>query len=218
MNNLVTVKGKDIFTDSLVIAQGTGNEHESVVAQIKKYASDFEEFGKIEFSDLKSGKRGRPMRIYLLNEEQATLLVTYLENTNLVRTFKKELVRQFYEMRSILLQRQTSEWRETRKAGKITRKSETDVIKQLAEYAAQQGSKNSDKLYLVYSKLANKIVGISKRDEATVLQLNNLSLAENIILHCIKQGMAENKHYKEIYQNSKARLELFKDIALLEVS
>lgn len=218
MNELVMVKGNEIFTDSLVIAKGTGNEHESVVAQLKKYISDFEEFGNLDFSDLKSGKRGRPTRVYLLKEEQATLLITYLENTKTVRTFKKELVKQFYVMRNILFQRQTSEWIETRKAGKITRRSETDVIKQLVEYASKQGSQHADKLYMTYSKLANRIVGISKRDMATVLQLNNLSLAENIILHCIRQGMAEGKHYKEIYQDSKARLELFKDIALLEAS
>lgn len=69
---------------------------------------------------------------------------------------------------------------------------------------------------MVYSKLAKKIVGVSDRDGSTVSQLNNLSLAENIILHCIEAGMAEGKHYKEIYKDSKARLELFKDIAFLK--
>lgn len=216
MNDLVIVKGKDVFTDSLVISQGTGNQHKNVKELITKYESDFNDFGTLSVLNGES-TGGRPEQIYLLSEEQAAFLMTLLRNTKQVVAFKKELVRQFYEMRSILLQRQTSEWQETRKTGKITRKSETDVIKQLAEYAAQQGSKNSDKLYLVYSKLANKIVGISKRDTATVLQLNNLSLAENIILHCIRNGMAEGKHYKEIYQDSKSRLELFKDIALLEV-
>lgn len=221
MDDLVTVNGKDVFTDSLVIAEGTGIAHRKIKAAIRKNRKHLEKFGRVSApyqAETYNAKGGRPEEYYLLNEQQATFLITLLKNTETVVEFKAELVRQFYEMRCMLLQRQTSEWRETRKAGKITRKSETDVIKQLAEYAAQQGSKNSDKLYLVYSKLANKIVGISKRDEATVLQLNNLSLAENIILHCIKQGMAENKHYKEIYQNSKARLELFKDIALLEVS
>jgi len=218
MNDLVTVKRNDVFTDSLVIAQGTGVEHESVVAHLKKYSKDFEEFGGVEFTDFKSGKRGRPTRVYQLNEEQATLLVTYLGNTKAVRDFKRELVKQFYKMRNILLQKQTSDWVETRRAGKLTRKSETDVIKELTQYAAEQGSTNSDKLYMVYSKLANRTIGVSDRELATILQINNLSLAENIILHCIKQGMAEGKHYKEIYQDSKARLELFKDIALIEAN
>lgn len=38
-------------------------------------------------------------KIYHLNEEQATLLLTYLKNTPQVRAFKKELFRQFYAMR-----------------------------------------------------------------------------------------------------------------------
>ena len=45
--------------------------------------------------------------------------------------------------------------------------------------------------------------------------MNALSLAENIILHCIEAGISEGKHYKEIYLDSKARLEMFKDIAFL---
>ena len=217
MNELVTVKRNEVFTDSLVIAQGTGNKHKNVKELIQKYKSELNDFGTLSVLNGES-TGGRPEEFYLLNEQQAAFLMTLLRNTKQVVAFKKELVRQFYEMRNILFQKQTSEWQETRRAGKITRKSETDVIQRLVAYAAEQGSKNSDKLYLVYSKLANKIVGISKRDMATVLQLNNLSLAENIILHCIRQGMAEGKHYKEIYQDSKARLELFKDIALLEVS
>jgi len=31
MNDLVTINGKDVFTNSLVIAEGTQNQHESVI-------------------------------------------------------------------------------------------------------------------------------------------------------------------------------------------
>lgn len=64
MKELVIINGTDIFTDSKVIADGTGNQHESVVALLKRYESDFLEFGFLDFTDLKSGKRGRPTRIY----------------------------------------------------------------------------------------------------------------------------------------------------------
>ncbi|HFO0275362.1 TPA: Rha family transcriptional regulator, partial [Streptococcus pyogenes] len=47
---------------------------------------------------------GRPRRIYHLNEQQATLLVTYLGNTEPVREFKKNLVKAFFEMREELTQ------------------------------------------------------------------------------------------------------------------
>ncbi len=84
--------------------------------------------------------------------------------------------------------KQTQAWIETRKAGKLTRKAETDTIKNLVEYAKTQGSQHADKLYMTYSKLANKMAGVTKRDEATVMQLNNLSLMEHIILCVIDAG------------------------------
>lgn len=71
-------------------------------------------------------------------------------------------------------------------------------------------------LYMTYSRLANKMAGINKRDEATVMQLNNLSLMENIILHEVDLGIMKGKHYKEIYKDCKERLETVKDLAYLE--
>ena len=121
-------------------------------------------------------------------------------------------------MRRFILEKQTSAWIETRQQGKLTRKSETDVIQKLIEYAKNQGSEHADMFYMTYSKLANKMAGIKKRDEATVMQLNNLSLMENIILNCIQSGIMMEKHYKDIYQDCKRRLEAFKDIAYLEVA
>jgi len=218
MSELVSIKRNDVFTDSLVIAKGTNNEHHSVTRIIRKYESDFAELGSIEFMDLKSinPKGGRPQRIYLLDEPQATLLITYLDNSPIVRAFKVQLVKEFYQMRQMLLQRQTLDWQESRRAGKLTRREETDVISELVEYAKEQGSKNSQKLYVVYSKLANKVASVNNRELATIVQINNLSLIEHIILHVIRTGMQQGKHYKEIYQDSKARLNQFSDVAYLE--
>lgn len=217
MNELVILKGNDVFTDSKVIAEGTGNKHKNVKELIVKYQAEMMEFGTLSVLNVES-TGGRPEQYYQLNEEQATFLITLLRNSTRVVAFKKELVRQFYEMRRFILERQTSTWVETRQQGKLTRKAETDVIKQLIEYAKNQGSERAEMLYVTYSKLANKMAGIKKRDEATVSQLNNLSLMENIILNCIQNGILMEKHYKDIYQDCKRRLELFKDIAYLEVA
>lgn len=87
------------------------------------------------------------------------------------------------------------------------------------EYARKQGYNHEDKLlYMNYTRLANKICGISKRDNATIEQLSTLTVAENIILHCVQLGIQNEKHYKDIYQDCKKRLEMFKDIAYLEVA
>ena len=215
MNELVSLKGNDIFTDSLVIANGTGIAHRRIKDAIRKHKNAIEKFGLLGSHQTES-TGGRPEELITLNEQQATFLITLLKNTEVVVNFKVELVRQFYAMRKFILEKQSKEWIATRYQGKLTRKSETDVLKQLVEYAEEQGSEHPDKYYILYSKLANKIAGIENRDEATISQLNNLSLVENIILHCIKNGIITDKHYKEIYQDCKKRLEMFKDLAYLE--
>ena len=217
MKELVTLKGNDVFTDSLIISRGTGNKHHAIQQLISKYELDFLEFGKVAF-EMRPLESGQSTKVYLMNEEQATLLLTYMKNTEKIRTFKKNLVSEFYKMRRFILERQTQAWIETRQAGKLTRKAETDTIQKLVEYARSQGSTHPDMLYMTYSKLANKMAGIQKRDEATVMQLNNLSLMENIILHVIDTGILTGMHYKEIYQACKKRLEAVKDLAYIGAS
>ena len=46
MNTLVKFIGNDVFTDSMVIAEGTGNQHESVVSLIKNAPEEFKEIWK----------------------------------------------------------------------------------------------------------------------------------------------------------------------------
>ena len=94
------------ITTSEVIAEFAGVKHHAIQQLIAKHQPDFEEFGIIAFEMRKIGGRGRPETIYRLNEEQATLLMTYLKNTEQVREFKKRLVRAFFLMRKELTQRQ----------------------------------------------------------------------------------------------------------------
>ena len=214
MYELVELKGNDVFTNSKVIADGTNNQHESVVAIIRKYEKDILDFGNIDFSDLKSGKRGQPERVYYLNEEQATFVITLLRNSKIVVKFKKELVRQFYAMRRFILEKQSKLWGETRIANKENRLKETDVIKLLVDYAKEQGSTHSDKLYVTYTKLAKSVIG-GNRDNITVSDLNNLTLVESIILQTIRIDMSMGMHYKDIYRDCKNRIGQFADITYL---
>lgn len=214
MYELVEVKENDVFTNSKVIAEGTSNQHESIVAVIRKYEKDIQDFGRLDFSDLKSGKRGHPERMYYLNEEQATFVITLLRNSKVVVKFKKELVRQFYAMRRFLIEKQSKQWNDTRIASKENRLKETDVIKLLVEYAKQQDSAHAEKLYMTYSKLANSIVG-GKRDYMSTSELNTLTLVESIILQTIQIDMSMGMHYKDIYKDCKDRIARFAEIAYL---
>jgi len=213
MYELVEVRKDEIFTTSKIIADGTNNKHHSMTAIIQKYESDFAEFGKVRF-EMEPLESGQKEKVYILNEEQATLLMTYLRNNEVVRKFKKNLVQQFYSMRRFLIEKQSKLWNDMRIASKENRLKETDVIKLLVEYAKEQGSTHSDKLYLTYTKLANSIVG-GRRDDMTASELNTLTLIESIIKQTIEIDMSMGMHYKDIYKDCKGRIEQFAEITYL---
>jgi phage regulator Rha-like protein len=115
------------FTTSEVIAQYAGVDRHTVQQMTVRHQKRLEKFGVIAFEmrkPLKGSKGGRPKKVYRYNEQQATLLVTFLDNTDTVADFKTELVRQFYAMKQELLER-----RVLRQSGKATRLSLTDAIK-----------------------------------------------------------------------------------------
>ncbi len=79
--------------------------------------------GILGFKIHKLDTRGQPKKSYILNEQQATLLITYLKNTETVRQFKLNLVKAFFEMREEL-----SEIRLQRALEKPKRKTLHDSI------------------------------------------------------------------------------------------
>lgn len=219
MKNEITLvflgKKDEVYTTSEIIAEHAQVQHHAVQQLISVYENDFKEFGVIAFEMRKppaGSKGGRPETIYHLNEQQATLLMTYLRNNDVVRAFKKELVRQFYAMREIIwkqqYERQTETWQAARIEGKKTRRLETDAIKLFVEYAKAQGSKNPDKYYGNFTKLANKVAGIlpGSRDLATTAQLFDLRVIENVIDKAIMNEIADCTEYHKAYQNVKIKV------------
>jgi phage regulator Rha-like protein len=158
-----------------------------------------------------SGKRNPK---YLMNRDGFSLLVMGFTGKNALE-WKIKYIEAFNSMESIIREKSTTIWIETRRQGKLTRKAETDVIKELVEDAKDQGSQHSQMLYMTYSKLANAMAGVKSRDSATITQLNNLSIFENIILTIIRNGINEGLNYKEIYQVCKSRCEQAKEIAMI---
>ena len=72
MTDLVIMQGKNIVTNSLIIAEGTQNEHESIIRLIQRYEEKFNRWGKIYFTDLKSEnpRGGRPTKVAFFNEHK----------------------------------------------------------------------------------------------------------------------------------------------------
>lgn len=101
-HNLVTLDAGVATTTSLKVAEGTDSEHASVVRLIRDNVDDFNEFDLVRFEirPRAIGQHGGGDVTYaVLNEEHATLLLTYMRNSPVVRDFKKRLVREFWNLR-----------------------------------------------------------------------------------------------------------------------
>lgn len=171
MNNLVFLEPNKIdaipFTTSKVIAEYGRIKHHAIQQLISAYKSDLEEFGVIAFEMRKpeNSKGGRPEKIYKLNEQQATLLITYMQNTLPVRRFKKTLVKQFYIMQQELNRRTA-----TRLKAKEAREALTNAIKNLPDspHKSMKYKHYTDLVYkIVFNKNAKQLreqFGISKKD------------------------------------------------------
>lgn len=205
--------------DSLQVAKKFGKRHADVIRTIENLIKNdstqncVQCFEKVFYKD-ESGKKNKK---YLMNRDGFTFLVMGFTGKK-ANEWKWQYIKAFNQMENFIREKTTQIWIETRKAGKLTRKAETDTIQKLVEYAKKQGSSHAEMLYMTYSKLAKKMTGINNRDEATVMQLNNLSLMENIILHEIDLGIMQGKHYKGIYKDCKNRLETIRDLAYLETA
>lgn len=106
--NIVTLNNSnELVTDSMAISEGVGNPHKSVIQLVRKNVSDFEEFGRVAFEmrpfETAGGSQNREVAI--LNEPQAALLMTYFRNNEVVKAFKKQLVKEFFRMRDELNRR-----------------------------------------------------------------------------------------------------------------
>ena len=132
MNELVfkttALSTAEPYTTSEVIAEYSENSHHAIQQLIQSNQNVLEKLGVIAFEmrkPPKNSKGGRPRKIYHLNEQQATFLITLLKNTPNVVAFKFELTRQFYATRKELQERH-----ELRLEDKSKRKTLTDAIKE----------------------------------------------------------------------------------------
>lgn len=130
------------YTTPDVIASNTGNSLRSVNNLVRYKKKHLERFGILHFENAKLNGRGRPRKIYHLNEQQATLLITFLDNTPQVELFKVALVKQFYEMRNELTKRNIN-----RAIEKPVKKTLMDSVKNW-KHASKYAYSNINKLLI----------------------------------------------------------------------
>ena len=138
------------YTTADTVVQYAQVRHKTVNELIRKHEKDLEEFGTLRFEMEACPHRtgASVQKVYHLNEQQATLLITYLRNTERVRQFKKALVRGFFEARQELSRREVE-----RAVKAPVRRSLTDAIRDSGEAERMKGY-----AYNAYTNLVYKAV------------------------------------------------------------
>ena len=181
---LVFVHGlnEEPYTTDKIIAEHSGNSLHAVKVLIYNHKQDFEDFGILSFEMTKLPGRGRPQKTYHLNEQQATLLITYLDNTPQVNQFKKSLVREFYRMKQELTTRQIN-----RAIEKPQRKTLMDAVKSWPN-ANQWSYRNMTQLLLKRATgltanqikqqrhVNNSLDGLTVKEQERYKQLENIAI------------------------------------------
>ena len=154
------------YTTPEVIAANTGIKRRSVIDLIVRNKEELEQFGILRFEIVKINGRGRPRKIYHLNEQQATLLLTFLDNTPQIKAFKVALVKQFYEMRDELTKRNIN-----RAIEQPVKKTLMDCIKKW-KYASKYAYSNINRLLIKGATgLSIKVLKKERGDAKTALDL-----------------------------------------------
>ena len=217
---IVSLYSSEVRAGTYLISQGFGKRHKDVLELIRKYESDFLDFGRLKRHKYVS-TGGRPIEEFLLNEEQAILLGSYFSNTEIIREFKKTIVREFSLMKKALLNQSNLEWKQQREQGKLIRRQEADAIQTLVDYAIQQGSQNAKFYFTHITNATYKALGLIQhkepqlRETLDTLQLNQLLLAENIACKSIIKHIKAGHFYKDIFKLVKLDIEAFAGTLML---
>lgn len=112
MSNLVTHGESDVpITTTGLIADGIGQRHKSVIQLFRTHSESLSRFGEVSFSkrEIETATGTQLQTVGVLNEQQATLLMTHMRNTEQVLEFKYQLVKAFYEMREAINNQKSSQ-------------------------------------------------------------------------------------------------------------
>ena len=215
MNDLVFTRKNEAVTDSLIVAEYFQKRHDRVLRAIENLLEGLPKNGVSYF--IKSSytdASGKSNLMYLMNRDGFSLLAMGFTGRRALQ-WKLKYIEAFNAMEKALTERKNEEYINARKNGILTRKSETDMLKKLVEYAEAQGSTHANMLYVTYTKLVNKLVGVKTRADANTMQLMDLMYLERIVLDTVNEGIANGADYHEIYQDCKKRCELISEYAHL---
>ncbi|EEO7763785.1 phage regulatory protein [Campylobacter coli] len=190
MNDLVYSLNGGLVTDQNKISTISKVDINSIQKLIRNYKQDLECFGELGFELQKIAKTNK--KIYFLNEQQATLLLTYMKNSESVRNAKKVLVFAFYQMkeklRSLEQEQEKARFKslsdENQRLNSLNHHQKIGYKSQLA----QQKEKYENKIKALQYDLENKKELSLKRklSKEELLELRKI-LARDYGILCIKE-------------------------------
>ena len=202
---LVYMDGKkEPYTLSSIVAECTNLQHHTITRTIRKHQARFERFGKVGFK-IQAMKSGQNTKDYILNEQQATLLITFLKNTEQVANFKTNLVKAFFKMREEL-----SKFRMQRALEKTKRKTLHDSIASW-EQAPKHAHSTMNNLLLKAvtdrnaKQLREERGGYNGIDSLTSDELEQYQAFEDMVIAMIGLNMSYQEIKAMAFRNKKTR-------------
>ena len=204
---LVYMDGKkEPYTTSAIIAECAVIKHHAIQEHIRKQIGRLEQFGKVSFK-MRPLQSGQQAKDYILNEQQATLLITFLKNTEQVANFKTNLVKAFFEMREEL-----SKFRMQRALEKPKRKTLHDSIENW-EQAPKHAHSTMNNLLLKAvtdrnaKQLREERGGYNGIDSLTSDELEQYQAFEDMVIAMIGLNMSYQEIKAMAFRNKKTRQE-----------
>jgi phage regulator Rha-like protein len=194
-NALVFAIKQQPMTDTLIISEATGVQHKNLLELVRSYIDDLQEFGRVAFQTQPFATEGgmQTREVAVLNEEQTTLLITYMRNSEKVREFKKAIVKAFFEMRKTIngIKIATTDKREAYK----------DMMNALVEQRQFLGKNTESRHFIIENKLCNwavtkSFIGIDE-SQMNLEELQLLMFARKTNESLILAGLEydERKHH-----------------------
>lgn len=151
---LVTSIDGEARASTEVIARGVGLQHKNVMELVRRYEAQLGRFGKVAFQT-RLNRRGTPTAFALLNEAQASAVLTLMRNTEKVVEFKFSLIREFFRMRDELQRREQGLWAQMQAL--IAKEVESKVRASFGSHLMLQRKREIPKFDAQFAELEDRI-------------------------------------------------------------
>lgn len=226
-------KHGQLYADSREVAEMVEKRHDHLLRDIDKYIAVLEKANAPKIGAVKAttpildsaiyfaareyiDEKGETRRCFDCTKMGCEMIAHKLTGDKGI-LFTAAYINRFHEMERTLMERQSPQWQQARLEGKKTRRMETEAIKAFVAYATAAGSKNADKYYIHFTKLADKAVGIADRDAASTAKLLDLRVVEMIIEKAVLAEMTAGTEYHQAFHNVRDRMRQISVLAFMPV-